>query len=102
MKAGMNAIAQKSPESELDINIDWRQARLLAGEEPVGEIGWYVAPQREGDTALEFVASGLSGWISRATLTGGAPGASYLVSAAIATSEGRVAMRVLLVQMRAG
>tara|TARA_R110002124_G_scaffold214245_3_gene380298 strand:- start:1519 stop:1815 length:297 start_codon:yes stop_codon:yes gene_type:complete len=97
----MNAIAQKSPESELDIVIDWRQARLVKGEEPAGEIGWYLAAQREGDTALDLVAHGLSGWISRATLTGGAPGASYLVSAAIATSEGRVAMRVMLVQMRA-
>ncbi|MEX0969556.1 MAG: hypothetical protein WD046_03805 [Paracoccaceae bacterium] len=97
----MNAIAQKSPDSELDITIDWRQARLVAGEEPESEIGWYVAPQRTADAAMELVTHGLAGWISRATLKGGAPGASYLVSAAITTSEGRVAMRVLLVRMRA-
>lgn len=96
----MNAIAQKSSGSELDITIDWQQSPLAATEAPHSEIGWYVAPQCPGDTALKILTHRLEGWQSRASLAGGAPGANYLVSAAIATTEGRVLMRVILLRIR--
>jgi len=96
----MNAIAQKSPASQLEITIDWQQSPLRPEESPAYEIGWHVEPSRCGASALRLVDHRLEGRQSRATIEGGVDGQAYLISAAIATSLGRVIVRVILLQVQ--
>jgi len=96
----MNAIAQKDPESQLEIHIDWQQSPLRPEESPTHEVGWYVEPCQ--DAGLRLVTHRLEGRQSSATFEGGEDGQAYLISAAIATNLGRVIVRVIVLQVHAG
>ena len=96
----MTAIAQKTPDSQLKIHIDWQQSPLRPEESPTHEIGWFIEPSHEA--GLVLIKHRLAGRQSTATFEGGVDGQAYLISAAIATNLGRVIVRVIVLQVQAG
>lgn len=89
----------KNPGSELDVTIDWAQQYLHPGETITSDLGWSVRPDFAASGGLAVLSNSSTANSTTARLAAGQPGDAYLVTSAIATSEGREIHRSVTVRV---
>ena len=94
----MSGYVLKSPGSELQYALDWRQGYLENGEKVVDDLGWRVLPI-ETIHDLNVVSQHVDQAASHVKVAGGVPGRTYMVCARVLTSAGRELERAVVMQI---
>jgi len=85
----MSGYFVKSPESELELPVDWRAGYLRREERICDDLGWSIRPVDDVENELKVVFQICDHISSRAVFSGGIPEKIYMVSSRIRTNTGR-------------